>query len=261
METLHIIKIGGNRIDDKQKLNRFLKDFATLKGKKILVHGGGKLATDTAEKLGIPTKMVNGRRVTDEATLKIAVMVYAGYINKTIVSQLQAYDCNAVGLSGADGNIIKSKKREIGTLDFGFVGDVDHANIQTELLTDLIDKSYVPVICAITHNGEGQLLNTNADTIVTKLAIALSGKYNVNLTYCFEKKGVMIDMKDDSSMIQKLHHSDYLQHLSNRKISDGMIPKLENAFEASQFGIKNVRICHAEHLLSDKPENIGTQIL
>jgi acetylglutamate kinase len=261
MEVLQIIKIGGNSMDEAQKLNNFLKDFASLKEKKILVHGGGKLASEMGEKLGIPTHMVNGRRVTDEATLKIAVMVYAGYINKMIVSQLQALGCKAIGLSGTDGNIIKSSKREKGTIDFGFVGDIDNNAIQTELLDDLMDKGYVPIICPITHNGQGQLLNTNADTIVTKLAIAFTNKYDVKLTYCFEKKGVLIDVTDETTIISKLNHSNYLQLLSDGKISEGMIPKLENAFEAKKLGIQNITICHIENVLKREIGFIGTQII
>lgn len=261
MEALQIIKIGGNSMDDTEQLNNFLRDFSSLKEKKILVHGGGKLATEMGVILGISSQMVNGRRVTDEATLKIAVMVYAGYVNKMIVSRLQAEGCNAVGLSGADGNIIKSRKRQKGEIDFGFVGDIDYEAIQTELLEDLMGKGYVPIICAITHDKKGQLLNTNADTVVTKLAIALAKKFDTKLTYCFDKKGVLTEVADDTTIISKLNHSEYLHLLSNESISKGMIPKLENAFEALEQGIKSIKICHTENILKKDSLLIGTQII
>src|ERR1044071_567581 len=197
MESLYIIKIGGNIIDDEGKLSSFLKEFASLQGKKILVHGGGKLATKLAEQLQIPQQLIDGRRITDAETLKIVTMVYAGFINKNIVAQLQASGCNAIGLSGADGNVIEAHKRNHPTIDYGFAGDVDAINVQ--LLKSLLNQSIAVVVAPITHDKKGQLLNTNADTIAQELAKGLSKAFNVHLIYSFEKSGVLLNAEDDST--------------------------------------------------------------
>ena len=246
MEKLFIIKIGGNIIDDEIKLATFLQEFAKVKTLKILVHGGGKLATKMAAQLGIEQKMIDGRRITDAETLKIVTMVYTGLINKNIVAKLQANDCNAIGLSGADGNVIKAHKRSHPTIDFGFVGDVDVINIS--LLQSLLQQKMAVVLSPITHDGKGQLLNTNADTIAQETAKALSSLYDVELIYSFEKNGVLLDVNDEVSVISTLK-LDYYQELKGKQlVFAGMIPKLDNAFAAINSGVKKVIIGKAEEL-------------
>ena len=207
--TLHIIKIGGNVIDNSENLHNFLKDFAALDGYKILVHGGGKVATQLADTLGIESKLVDGRRITDIETLRVVTMVYGGLINKNIVASLQRVKCNAIGLTGADGNFILAKKRPVKTIDYGFVGDIDEHSINPENLRNLMEAGFVPVFCALTHDGEGQLLNTNADTIASALAVALSKLYETTLIYCFEKKGVLQDIDDEDSLIREIDPQRY----------------------------------------------------
>jgi acetylglutamate kinase len=265
-ETLYVIKIGGNIIDDEVKLSAFLKDFASLDARKILVHGGGKLATKVAEKLGVEQKLVDGRRITDGETLKIVTMVYAGYINKNIVAQLQSYDCNAIGLSGADGDaILAHKRRSSNEIDYGFAGDIDKIN--AVLLNSLLKQTFSIVIAPITHNKEGQLLNTNADTIAQEIAKAMSNLYDVNLIYSFEKSGVLRDINDENSVIPKLNWNYYqelkspLQGTGASKIFAGMIPKLDNAFAAINCGVKKVIIGKAEQLKELISGEAGTNIL
>jgi len=259
MEQLQVIKIGGNIIDDEQALAGFVNIFANVTGKKILVHGGGKLATRLAEQAGIPQQMVDGRRITDAETLKIVTMVYAGYINKTIVAALQAKDCNALGLSGADGNIISAHKRINAAHDYGFVGDIDAVN--TKSLHQLLAHFDTLVIAPITHDGKGQLLNTNADTIAQELAQALSTAFNVQLIYCFEKAGVLRDVADDSSCINSITPAEFQQLKADNIISAGMLPKLHNAFEALNKGISAVTIGNAMKLDQLISRQSGTTIV
>ena len=240
METLKIIKIGGNIIDNDKALETFLIDFAKLEGPKILVHGGGKLATKLAKKMNIPVTMEEGRRITDSDTLDIITMVYAGKINKTIVAQLQANDCNAIGFSGADGNSILSDKRPIKTINYGFVGDVKQ--VHTKTLEVLLNNSITPVFCAITHDGNGQLLNTNADTIASELAIGFSSIYNTELFYCFEKNGVLRAIDDDDSVVEHINTDTYITLIEDGTISDGMLPKLNNCFYAINNHVNKVCI-------------------
>lgn len=249
MQTLLIIKIGGNIIDDEEKLQDFLQRFAAIDGPKILVHGGGKLASRMAEQMQIPQQMVEGRRITDAATLKIVTMVYAGYVNKNIVARLQALQCNAIGLSGADGNAMLAHKRKHPSIDYGFVGDMDKVN--TALLQQLLQQNLCLVLAPITHNGEGQLLNTNADTIAQETAKALSAAYKVSLLYSFEKKGVLLDANDDNTVIPSINPGLYETLKNEGKIFAGMIPKLDNAFAALRQGVEKVIIGKAEdiHLL------------
>jgi acetylglutamate kinase len=263
MKKLYIVKIGGNIIDHPAKLESFLSDFSKVEGKKVLIHGGGKLATELAEKLGIVQQMVDGRRITDAETLKITAMVYAGLINKQIVASLQAKGVNAVGLSGADGNAIKAVKRKVTTIDYGFVGDMLDNSVNTDFLSNLLENNFAPVFSAITHNGEGQLLNTNADTIASVLATALAKKYDVQLNYCFEKKGVLKNVDDDNSVIETITQANYKQLLNEGIISKGMIPKLDNAFDAIQKGVKSVVIAHADDLINTTKENdpAGTRLI
>ncbi len=248
METLKIIKIGGNIIDDSNALNSFLSNFKNLKGHKLLVHGGGKLATQLAKKLNIPVKLNNGRRITDADTLEIITMVYAGKINKTIVAKLQANDCNAIGFSGADGNTIISEKRPVQTVDYGFVGDIKF--VKTDVLHMLLSANIVPVFCAITHDKNGQLLNTNADTIASELAIGLATTFKTELYYCFEKNGVLKDITNDDSVIETINSNSYKKLISDGRISDGMLPKLNNCFHALHNNVEKVCI-GKPHMLFD----------
>lgn len=259
MNNLVVIKIGGNIIDDEKKLSSFLKDFAAIDGKKILVHGGGKLATKLAESMNIPQQMIEGRRITDAETLKVVTMVYAGYINKNIVAQLQALDCNAVGLSGADGNAIQAHKRTHASIDYGFAGDVD--NVDASLLQTLLAEDITLVIAPITHDKKGQLLNTNADTIAQEIAKALSTTFAVKLIYSFEKSGVLRNAEDDSSVITRITPSSYLQLKEEQVIYAGMIPKLDNAFAALNSGVQKVIIGKAEALPQLIEGTSGTSII
>ncbi len=240
METLKIIKIGGKIIDDSKALELFLSQFAKLEGSKLLVHGGGKLATQMAQKMNIPVQMNDGRRITDEDTLDIITMVYAGKINKNIVAQLQANDCNAIGFSGADGNAIISIKRPITSIDYGFVGDVKQVN--TAILETFIGNKITPVFCAITHDGNGQLLNTNADTIASELAIGLASAYKTELYYCFEKSGVLEDINNEDSVIENINTPSYKELIEKGIIADGMLPKLNNCFHAINNNVDKVCI-------------------
>lgn len=240
-EILHIVKIGGKVVDDQGMLTTFLDQLANTPGRKILVHGGGKGATALSERLGVPTQMVEGRRITDDATLEIAVMVYAGWFNKSVVALLQARGCNAIGLSGTDGNLILAEKRPVKTIDYGWVGDVKAVNAGG--ITQLLKADLVPVFCAITHNGKGQLLNTNADTIAASLAAALAPGYAVQLAFFFEKNGVLLDPGDDSTLIPALDPDTYQAYREQGNIHTGMVPKLDNAFAACEAGVERVRVC------------------
>ena len=261
MTPLHIIKIGGNVIDNSENLHHFLKDFTALDGYKILVHGGGKVATQIADELGIETKLVDGRRITDIETLRIVTMVYGGLVNKNIVAQLQRFGNNAIGLTGADGNFIRTKKRPVKTIDYGFVGDIDTNSINPENIGRLLEAGFTPVFSAITHDGEGQLLNTNADTIASALAVALAGLYETTLIYCFEKKGVLLDINDDDSIIRELNPVRYEELKKQLIIHSGMLPKLDNAFTAIACGVKAVVIGRSDdlgELAQNKP--FGTRL-
>ena len=239
-EKLSIIKIGGNIIEDDTSLNAFLKLFSTVEGKKILVHGGGKSATAMASKLGIESKMVNGRRITDKETLEVITMVYGGLVNKNMVAKLQALQIDAIGLTGADINSIKSNKRQVTNIDYGFVGDVKE--VASNSIDRLIKANFTPVFCAITHDGNGQLLNTNADTIASKVAIGMSKKYDTTIYYCFELNGVLRDINDQNSVIKYLNINTYNKLLKDGNIADGMLPKLENCFDALKNGVSKVNM-------------------
>lgn len=239
-ESLKILKIGGNVINEPAALAKFLFHFAQIPSKKILVHGGGKRASEMAKELGIEAKMVNGRRITDQVTLEIVTMVYAGLLNKNIVSALQKNNCNAIGLSGADGNTIRAHKRIVRDIDYGFAGDVDQIGVET--ISALLNSHLTPVFCAITHDAQGQLLNTNADTIASELAVGLSEEYKVELVYCFEKKGVLKDINDEDSVVEKINLSDFDVLKKEGIVADGMLPKLENCFAALEKGVDKVII-------------------
>lgn len=247
-QKLSIVKIGGNIIESKEELAEFLAIFANLKGRKILVHGGGKLATQLAEKLGIEAKMIGGRRITDAKNLEVITMTYAGLTNKNIVVQLQANNCNAIGLSGADGNALLARKRPVTTIDYGFAGDIDTVN--SVMIYTLLEADLIPVFCAMTHDGKGQLLNTNADTIAAELAIGMSEHYETTLYYCFEKKGVLLDVTNEDSVIQHINTLTYQELLKDETIVDGMLPKLENCFHALNKNVPKVCIGHSTMLTS-----------
>jgi len=274
-KQLTIIKIGGNVIDNSQNLHQFLLGFTALPGDKILVHGGGKIATELGESLGIEAKMVEGRRITDIETLRIVTMVYAGLINKNMVAQLQAKGSNAIGLSGADGNVIKAKKRPVSTktygaeggpmagavIDYGFVGDLDENSVSSATLDSLLKAGLVPVLCAITHDGATQLLNTNADTIASSVAVAMSALYETRLVYCFEKKGVLKDVNDDGSVVREIKADEFEGLKADGTVQGGMIPKLHNAFEAIKKGVSAVYIGKADELSELAAGTFGTKML
>ncbi|MEX2335915.1 MAG: acetylglutamate kinase [Fulvivirga sp.] len=243
-QELNVVKIGGNVIDDPDMLKAVLQEFKKLEGFKVLVHGGGKIASDLSKKLGIKPNMIDGRRVTDEETLKVVTMAYAGLINKNIVAQLQALRCNVLGLTGADANLIPAHKREHEEIDYGYVGDFYVNDINSRQLSLFLEEGITPVFCAITHDQQGNLLNTNADTLASGIAMSLTEKYQVNLIYCFEKPGVLLDSEDDSTLIRDLNYLHYQQLKDDGFIHDGMIPKLDNAFSAADHGVA-VIIKHA----------------
>ena len=261
MKQLTIIKIGGNVIDNSENLHQFLLDFTALPGDKILVHGGGKIATELGESLGIEAKMVDGRRITDIETLRIVTMVYAGLINKNMVVQLQAKGNNAIGLTGADGNIIEAKKRPVKEIDYGFVGDLDENSVSSATLDNLLKAGLTPVLCAITHDGDTQLLNTNADTIASAIAVAMSSLYETRLIYCFEKKGVLRDVNDDTTLVKEIKANEFEGLKADGTVADGMIPKLHNAFEAIKKGVSAVYIGKADELKALEIDCFGTKLL
>lgn len=257
-DALCVIKIGGNVIDNPEACNRFLEAFAKVPGNKILVHGGGKVATQMAAKLQIETQMVDGRRITDQAMLDVVTMIYGGLVNKNLVASLQAKGCNAIGLTGADGGIIRSVKRPVKTVDYGFVGDIEQVNATQ--IESILKSGLYPVIAPLTYSAEGTLLNTNADTMASAVAVAMASFYKVNLVYCFEKKGVLSDPDDDDSVISALNHDLYTTYKSTGAINKGMIPKLDNAFEALNTGVSKVTICHADELMQAVEGDAGTSI-
>lgn len=255
MEKLTIIKVGGKIVEEPSSLQAFLNDFTAIRGHKVLVHGGGRSATAMASKLGIESVMVNGRRITDKETLNVVVMVYGGLVNKTIVAQLQSLGINALGLTGADLNYMLSEKRPVTEIDYGFVGDVK--TVDGKILADLIAKNIVPVLAPLTHDKKGNLLNTNADTIAGETAKALARYFDVTLVYCFEKKGVLQNEHDDESVISEINRVQFEQYVANGIIQGGMIPKLENAFDAIASGVKQVIITKADAI----DEQSGTRII
>lgn len=253
---LKVVKIGGNIVDNPEKLDKFIADFARLEGRKILVHGGGKVATTISKSLGIQTQMVGGRRVTDEETLKVVTMVYAGLVNKTIVNKLNAAGCRCVGLSGVDGEFIVSERRSPEPVDYGFVGDPREVN--TSLARMLADGGYTVVAAPITTDAKGSLLNTNADTVAQTIATAMAQQEPVELVFCFEKRGVLMDVDDDNSVVANIDEASFADLREQGVVADGMLPKLENAFSALHKGVASVVICSADHLLT--PGYGGTTI-
>ena len=255
MDRLTIIKVGGKVVEEPESFEALLDQFGKISGNKILVHGGGTTATEIAGKLGIKTQMVDGRRVTDAEMLKVVTMVYGGLVNKQIVAGLQARGCNAIGLSGADLDMIVAHKRPIKDVDYGFVGDIDDVNPKELRL--LINENVVPVIAPLTHDGKGQILNTNADTIASELAMELANYYTVYLFYCFEKRGVLIDPNDEATIIYDLDAELYEKYKKEEVIKEGMIPKLDNGFRAKRKGVKEVLITNPENIANGR----GTRLI
>lgn len=254
MDKLTVIKVGGKIVEEPETLQQLLHDFAEVGGYKVLVHGGGRSATKIAASLGIESKMVNGRRITDADMLNVVTMVYGGLVNKNIVAGLQALGVNALGLTGADMNIMRSDKRPVKDIDYGFVGDVKEVN--GECLASLIRQGIVPVLAPLTHDKQGHLLNTNADTIAGEAAKALSAHFDVTLMFCFEKKGVLRDEQDDDSVIPEIDRAAFKEYVEAGIIQGGMIPKLENAYQAIDAGVKEVIITQA----TDIHKNCGTKV-
>ena len=255
MTKLTIIKVGGQIVEESESLKRLLADFAAIEGLKLLVHGGGRAATNVAKQLGIETQMVNGRRITDLAMLEVVTMVYGGLVNKRIVAGLQALGVNALGLTGADLNCIFAEKRPVTDVDYGFVGDVKKVNAKA--LSDLLSANIIPVIAPLTHDENGNLLNTNADTIAAETAKALAKHFDVKLFFCFEKKGVLLDENNDESVISKLNFEEYKKLVDKKIITCGMMPKIENSFNALQNGVKQVFITRADLFCTEG----GTEIV
>ncbi|MEP1490320.1 MAG: acetylglutamate kinase [Algibacter sp.] len=249
MEKLSIVKIGGNIIENEASLSAFLKLFSNLEGKKILVHGGGKRATHIASKLGIESKMINGRRITDADTLEVITMVYGGLVNKNVVAKLQALNVDAIGLTGADINSITSDKRPVKDIDYGFVGDVKQ--VAHNSIDKLIQADFTPVFCAITHDGNGQLLNTNADTITSQVAVGMSALYETSIYYCFELNGVLEDINNKNSVVKHIDSNIYKDLLDKGIIADGMLPKLENCFDALRNGVNNINMGNTSMLTQE----------
>lgn len=253
MSSLYVIKIGGNIIDDANALRQFLNDFAQIPYPKLLIHGGGKLATQLATQLGIETKMIDGRRITDAETIKIVTMVYAGFINKNIVATLSTHHQKSIGICGADAQAVLAHKRQNATIDYGFVGDIDTVN--TDFFRHLLEQNLVPIIAPITSDKQGNLLNTNADTMASAIAVALSKNYTVKLFYCFEKKGLLKDVNDNNTCIPTIAAQDIQQLIEQQIISDGMLPKVQNIKTAIESGVEKVSLCHAADLLDIICEN------
>lgn len=248
---LTVIKIGGEIINNPEQLQAFLADFSRLNEPKVLVHGGGKIATALSAKLGIETRMQEGRRITTKENLEVVTMVYAGLINKNITASLQSQQCNAIGLSGADASVIVASKRPSKPLDYGYVGDIQ--SINSKVIDTLVQSQMVPVFSAICHDGKGQLLNTNADTIATEIAIAMSEKYDTELIYCFDKKGVLMDVNDNDSVVEKINTDVYRNLREQKVIHDGMLPKMENAFHALNHKVSKVMIGNTD-FIKDRTE-------
>ncbi len=255
MEKLTIIKVGGKVVEDPASLHSFLDEFSRISSPKMLVHGGGRTATDIAGKLGIETQMVEGRRITGKSMLEVVTMVYGGLVNKKIVAGLQSRGCNAIGLTGADLNLITAARRPVGEIDYGFVGDIKDVN--SHEIKMLINENVVPVVAPLTHDGMGNLLNTNADTIASELAIELSDYFSIYLFYCFEKKGVLLDPDDEQRIIYDLDQELFEQYKKEGIINTGMIPKLENGFRAKRNGVKEILITNTQNFASGR----GTRLV
>lgn len=260
MDKLFVIKIGGNVIDDQEQLSSFLDSFAQIEEKKILVHGGGKIATSIGNKLGIQSTYVDGRRITDDETIDLVTMVYGGLVNKKIVAKLQAYNCNAIGVTGADANLLPARKRPVREIDYGWVGDLDNKDIKPANWKLFLDNGLTPVVAALTHDSQGHVLNTNADTIASVIAVNLSSLYDVELVFCFEKNGVLANIEDENSVIENIHTENFLSLKNSNKLFAGIIPKIDNAFDAIHKGVNEVIIGNSSRLTSLIKGDGGTKI-
>lgn len=261
LPKLFVIKIGGNVIDHPNALNDFLSAFSSIQAHKVLVHGGGKIATRIGDQLGITSQYIDGRRITDDSTIDLVTMVYGGLVNKKIVASLQAQGCNALGITGADGNLLPALKRPVKEIDYGWVGDVKQGEIPASRWQSLLQAGLTPVLAPLTHDGQGHILNTNADTMAAAIAIALSASFQVRLVYCFEKKGVLEFVDDENSVINTITRASYLQLKAEQKLFAGILPKLDNAFAAIDAGVQEVLIGHADDLLQNTtPQTTGTLI-
>ncbi|HXS57372.1 MAG TPA: acetylglutamate kinase [Hanamia sp.] len=260
MEKLFVIKIGGNVIDDSAKLDSFLKEFAAIENKKILVHGGGKIATAIGGELGIVSKYIDGRRITDDETIDLVTMVYGGLVNKQIVAKLQPIHCNAIGITGADANLLPAKKRPVKEIDYGWVGDIETEKMNSETWKLFLENGVTPVVAPLTHDNQGHILNTNADTIASVIATGLSNLYEVDLVFCFEKNGVLENINDEDSVISKLTFNGYLSLKKSDKLFAGILPKIDNAFDAINKGVKEVIIGNSSQLSSLINGTGGTKI-
>ena len=249
-EKLFVIKIGGNVIDDTDKLNSFLDDFSKISGKKILIHGGGKIATSIGNKLNIPSKYIDGRRITDDETIDLVTMVYGGLVNKKIVAKLQSFHCNAIGITGADANLLPAKRREVREIDYGWAGDIETKKINAKSWQLFLENDLTPVVASLTHDEMGNMLNTNADTIASVIAVALSKFFQVSLIFCFEKNGVLLDINNENSVIAKMNHEEYLSLKKMNKLFAGILPKIDNSFDAVNKGVKEVVIGSSSQLSS-----------
>lgn len=254
MDKLFIIKIGGQVLDEKKATQDFIRDFTSIQATRILVHGGGKIATRIGEKLGIESKFTEGRRITDEATRDLVAMVYGGLVNRGLVAQLQSGGCNAIGIAGADGNIFRARRRPVRDIDFGWVGDITAEDVNVAFLQQVLASGVTPVFAPLTAAG-GEILNTNADTIASVLSVALASHYHVRLVYCFEKRGVLRNIEQEESVITHLDEKEYLSLRKKKRLADGILPKLENAFDAIHRGVHEVVIGQARDLL----KNVGEQ--
>ena len=259
-EKLFIIKIGGNVIDNEANLDSFLDDFSKIQSKKILVHGGGKIATGIGDKLNIQSKYIDGRRITDDETIDLVTMVYAGLVNKKIVAKLQSMQCNAIGITGADANLLPAKKRPVKEIDFGWVGDVSAENINSNTWKLFLENGLTPVTAPLTHDNKGHMLNTNADTIASVIAVSLSAIYEVNLVFCFEKNGVLLDVNDEYSVVQQLNCEKYKLLKESNKLFAGILPKIDNSFDAINKGVNKVIIGNSTQLTSLISGQGGTKI-
>lgn len=259
-EKLFVIKIGGNVIDNPENLDSFLKEFAPIKSRKILVHGGGKIATAIGNKLNIQSKYIDGRRITDDDTIDLVTMVYGGLVNKKIVAKLQSFHCNAIGITGADANLLSAKKRPVKEIDYGWVGDIQTDQIHAESWRLFLGNNLTPVAAPLTHDNNGHILNTNADTIASVIATGLSTLYQVSLIFCFEKNGVLLDVDDENSAVPKLTPDNYLFLKKTDKLFAGILPKIDNAFDAIHKGVNEVIIGNSNQLASLINGTGGTKI-
>jgi acetylglutamate kinase len=260
LEKLFVIKVGGNVIDDVDKLSSFLKDFSKIPDKRILVHGGGKIATSIGNKLGIVSKYIDGRRITDDETIDLVTMVYGGLVNKKIVAKLQSFNCNAIGITGADANLIPAKKREVTEIDYGWAGDIESDKINPGTWKLFLENDLTPVVAPLTHDTKGKILNTNADTIASSIAVRLSDDFEVRLIFCFEKNGVLSDVNDENSVIANINPEKFASLKKTNKLFAGMLPKIDNSFDAINKGVKEVIIGNSSQISSLINGSGGTKL-